>query len=247
MSRRRIAATATVALALVMGMPSTSPAQSAEVDAPFDLTGYWVALVTNEWRWRMLTPEPGDYALLPITPEASNVADGWDPQADAATGNACKSYGAPVIMQVPTRLNVTWESENLLRMETDAGSQVRLFHFGNSQPGEPDWQGHSVAEWRQPRAQAREIQTPGAESGTLRVVTTNLRPGYIRRNGVPYSDRTVVTEYFTPFGGPNGEDYFNVTVVVEDPVYLTEPFIRSMQFRREPDASNWNPTGCYAE
>src|SRR5262245_26984682 len=168
--------------------------------APIDMTGYWVSLGTSEWRWRMVTQPKGDYATLPINAEARRIADSWDPARDEAAGNQCRSYGAAAIMQVPTRLRITWDNDNTLKMETDAGTQTRLFRFGsNEQPaGEPNWQGFSAAEWQVARGRGREaqIQPPLPRSGGLKVVTTRMRPGYLRKNGVPYGEKATVTEYF---------------------------------------------------
>jgi hypothetical protein len=231
------------------GTPAPAPAPAtpaARAAAPIDLTGYWVSLVTNEWRWRMLTPAKGDYAVLPLNAEARRVADTWDPARDEASGNQCRGYGAAVIMQMPTRLRVSWENDNALKLETDAGTQTRLFNFAAAQQptGEPTWQGFSTAEWQIARGRGREAQAP-TRSGTLKVVTRGMRSGYLRRNGVPYSEKTTVTEYFNRVSGPGGE-YLNVLVVVEDPVYLTGPYTRSMQFRKEPDGSKWKPEPCSA-
>lgn len=222
--------------------------QPARAAALFDLTGQWVALVTNEWQWRMLTPPKGVFDVIPITPEARKIADNWDPARDEAAGLQCRAYGAPVIMQVPARFRVSWTDDNTLRLESDNGRQVRLFRFGRPQPpaGSPTWQGHSVAQWQPARNQAREVNVEPRplRTGTLKVVTTHLRAGYLRKNGVPYSEATTVTEYFTPFTGPGGSEYFNVTVVVDDPRYLNEVYVRSMQFRKESDVSRWNPQPC---
>jgi cyclase len=226
-----------------------APPPTARASAPIDMTGYWVSLVTNEWRWRMVTPPKGDYAALPINAEARRVADTWDPARDEAAENQCRSYGAAAIMQVPTRLRISWENDAVLKIETDAGTQTRLFRFGTTDPpsGEPTWQGFSTAEWQIARGRGREAQAQPASgrSGTLKVVTTRMRPGYLRKNGVPYSDKAVVTEYFNRASGPGGE-YLNVLSIVEDPQYLTGPYARSMQFRREPDGSKWKPEPCSA-
>ena len=229
------------------GAPQAGPPPTPRAAAPIDLTGNWVSLVTNEWRWRMLTPPKGEYDVIPLNAAARKVADAWDPARDEAEGVQCRSYGAAVIMQVPGRLRIAWADDSTLRVETDAGQQTRLFRFGRPQPpGEATWQGHSVAEWVPARGQAREVNAEPrpARTGTLKVVTRGMRPGYLRRNGVPYGSDAVVTEYFTPFTGAGGTRYFNVQVVVEDPQYLTDVYVRSMQFRSEPDGSKWNPQPC---
>ena len=71
------------------------PPQTAKVGAPIDLTGYWVSVVTGDWRFRMMTPLKGDYTSMPMNAEARKIADVWDPAKDEAAGEQCKSYGAP--------------------------------------------------------------------------------------------------------------------------------------------------------
>jgi hypothetical protein len=219
------------------------PAPTAKATAPVDLTGYWVAFVTEDWRLRMITPPKGDYQSVPITPEARKVADAWDPAADERSGNQCKAYGAAAIMRVPGRLNVTWQDDNTLRLDTDAGMQTRAFHFGapSEAPGQRTWQGYSTAQWERP-VPARGAPPP--MGGSLKVVTTNMRAGYLRKNGVPYSENAVVTEYFDVAALPDGSRILLVTTVVEDSTYLQLPFIVSSQFKKESDSSKWDPTPC---
>ena len=218
---------------------------TAKATAPIDLTGYWVAFVTEDWRLRMLTPPKGDYQSLPINPEARKVADAWDPAADEISGNECKAYGAAAIMRVPGRVNITWQDDNTLRVDTDAGMQMRVFHFGPppATPGQRTWQGYSTAQWERP-VPARGAPPP--VGGSLKVVTTNVRAGYLRKNGVPYSESAVVTEYFDVAALPDGSPLLLVTTVVEDPQYLQMPFIVSSQFKKERDGSKWDPTPCTA-
>src|SRR3970040_1099064 len=126
------------------------PPRVPRAAAPIDLTGYWVSIVTQDWRWRMVTPRKGDYQGIPMTPEAAKVANAWDRAKDEAAGNQCKSYGAPALMSVPGRLHITWQDDNTLKVETDAGMQTRLLHFGDYRepPNTPrTWQGVSVAQW----------------------------------------------------------------------------------------------------
>src|SRR6185369_17290137 len=121
------------------GQPPPTP----QALAPIDLTGWWVSVVTEDWRWRMVTPPKGDYASVPINNEGRRLADAWDPAKDEREGNACRSYGAAAIMRVPGRLHVTWQDENTLKVETDAGTQTRALRFGDAPAaaGEPTWQG----------------------------------------------------------------------------------------------------------
>jgi hypothetical protein len=231
--------------------PPAAPASpTAKASAPFDLTGYWVAFVNEDWRYRMVTPAKGDYRGVPITLEALKVVNAWDPAADEAAGNQCKSYGAAAIMRVPGRLHVTWQDDNTLRLDTDAGTQTRLFRFGSG-PGpaaaaaiKPTWQGNSSARWE--RSGGGPGGNAAARGGSLTVVTTNMRAGYLRKNGVPYSENATVTEYFDVAPQPDGGQLLVVTTVVDDPRYLLQPFIVSSHFKKEADASKWDPTPCSA-
>src|SRR5438874_4926292 len=222
------------------GVPPT--AVTAKAAAPIDLTGYWVAFVTEDWRMRMMTPPKGDYQSLPLTPEARKVADAWDPAADERSGNQCKAYGAAAIMRIPGRLYLTWQDENTLRVDTDAGMQTRIFHFGPRPAalGQRSWQGYSTAEWERP-VPARGPPIP--ISGSLKVVTTNMRAGYLRKNGVPYSENAVVTEYVDRTAA-YGTDWLTVTTILEDPKYLTQPFITTTHFKKEPDGSKRSAMPC---
>jgi hypothetical protein len=222
------------------------PAATPQAAAPVDLTGYWVSVVTEDWRFRMVTPAKGDYASVPLNAEGRKVADTWDPAKDEAAGNQCKSYGAAALMRVPGRVHITWESDNTLRVDTDAGTQTRMFHFGGQPPqgGEAQLQGHSAAQWEV--AGGRGARGT-AQGGSLKVVTTRMRPGYLRKNGVPYSGNAVLTEYYARTIEPNGDSWLIVTTIVEDPQYLQQPFITSTHFKKQADASGWNPTPCTAK
>ena len=214
-------------------MPAAA-ATAAKASAPIDITGYWVAFVTEDWRFRMITPRKGDYQPVPMTPEARKVADAWDPAADQASGNQCKSYGAGALMRLAARFHIIWQDDNTLRVESDAGKQTRLFRFDAPGPqGERSWQGYSSAQWEKP--------------SSLKVVTNNLRSGYLRKNGVPYSENAVVTEYFDIAPIPGGGQVLLVTSIVDDPQFLRQPFTTSSQFKKEPDGSKWDPTPCTAK
>lgn len=211
-----------------------SAASTAKAASPVDFTGYWVAYVSEDWRFRMVTPRKGDYQNVPMTEQALKVANAWDPADDEASGNQCRSYGAGAIMRLAARFHITWQDDNTLRVDSDAGEQTRLLHFSAvpSQPGERSWQGYSRADWEKP--------------ASLKVVTNNLRPGYLRKNGVPYSENAVVTEYFDLAPLPDGGQVMLVTTIVDDPQYLREPFIVSSQFKQEANGSKWDPMPCTA-
>jgi hypothetical protein len=212
-----------------------TPTASAKASAPMDLTGYWVAFVSEDWRFRMVTPHKGDYQGVPMTEQARKVADAWDPATDEGSGNQCKAYGAAAIMRIPARFHITWQDDQTLRVDSDSGMQTRLFHFNSapSSPGDRTWQGYSTAQWQRP--------------ASLRVATANMRSGYLRKNGVPYSENAAVTEYFDSAPFPGGGQVLLVTTIVDDPQYLQQPFIVSSQFKKEADGSKWDPQPCTAK
>jgi len=226
---------------------------TAKAAAPADLTGYWVSVVTEDYRWRMVTPLKGDAASVPINDAGRKIVDAWDPAKDEAAGLQCKSYGAAAIMRVPGRLHITWQDGNTLKVETDAGTQTRLFHFDGVPRKDiaPSWQGYSVAKWDPgvgpgPGGLGFIGTSPrvGMRSRSLEITTTSLLPGYLRKNGVPYGAGTTVTEYYDRFSEPNGDEWFTVTTIVTDPEYLAVPFVTTTDFKKEPDGSRWNPTPC---
>ena len=224
------------------------PAQAPKATAPIDLAGYWVSVVSEDWRYRMVTPTKGDYQAVPMNAEGRKVADAWDPAIDDAAGNQCKSYGAAAIMRVPGRVHITWADDQTLRVDIDAGTQTRLFHFENPS-GDGTWQGRSAAQWERPggRGGAGRGGAPDAappKGGSLKVVTTNMRAGYLRKNGVPYSENAVLTEYFDVAPQRNGDQWLVVTAIVDDPKYLTQSFVVSSHFRKQADAKGWDPTPC---
>src|ERR1700736_963520 len=201
------------------------PPRNAKEGAPVDFTGYWVSVVTEDWRWRMVTPIKGDFASIPLNAEGRKIGLAWDPAKDEAAGEQCKAYGAPAILRVPGRLHITWEDDNTLKVETDAGTQTRLLHFTGTppQPPKPGWQGYSAANWERPVRGSGAPQAglgatrEGNQGRSLEVVTTQMRPGYLRKNGPPYSGNTALKEYFDLSKERNGDIWFVVTTVVEDP------------------------------
>jgi hypothetical protein len=216
--------------------------------APIDLTGNWVSIVSEDWLQRMLMPPRGDYAGVPLTLEGRRVANQWEP-ASLAT-DSCKAYGAPAVMRIPGRLQISWENDTTLKILTDAGLQTRLLHFDPPKTLiEPTWQGSSQAEWEQliqRGGQGGGLVPPAPRAGgALKVTTTKLRAGYLRKNGVPYSEDAMLTEYFDRLS-EDGTEWLIVETIVSDPKYLTQDFVTSTHFRLEPDASKWMPQACEA-
>ncbi|HEV3333152.1 MAG TPA: hypothetical protein VG096_19330 [Bryobacteraceae bacterium] len=234
------------ALIVALAFATVAHAQGRAA-AAIDLTGYWVSVVTEDWRYRMVTPAKGDYPSIPLNPDGRKVADAWDAAKDEAAGEQCKSYGAGNVMRVPERLRIVWDDDNTLRIDTDAGQQSRLFHFGAWKPagGPPAWQGDSLAQWEYAGPRGRGARA-AARAGDLKVVTTHLRPGYLQKNGVPYSANAVVTEYFHRWTEPTGDSWMLVITQVDDPQFLNNRFVRSTHFKRLADSIGWNPTPCSA-
>ena len=249
---------ATIALACAATLSAQAPQGSrgaapptARAGAAVDLTGTWVSVVTEDWEARMLPPAKGDYRTVDqvMNAQARKVADSWQPSMEGR----CEAYGVGGVMRMPGRLRISWQDDATLKVETDAGAQTRLLRFvppsAGAKPAPRTWQGSSVAEWLRGGGQqdaflGRGVGTTGTRWGGLKVTTTNMLAGWLRPNGVPYSGRTTVTEHFTRFTHPVAGDWFVVTTVVEDPVYLTQPFITSTNFKKEPNDSKFKPTAC---
>lgn len=223
-------------------------ARGGQAGALFDMTGYWVSVVGEDWRWRAF-PQKGDYGAVPLNAAARRIADAWDVAKDAASGEECKAYAAPSVMRVPGRLHVTWQDPQTLKIETEAGRQTRLLYFGASPAGQlADWQGISKAEWDLGNAGAGGLffggGRGGPQGGSLKVVTTKMRPGYVTRNGVPYGESATLTEYFDLIKEKSGTQYLVLTSMLDDPAYMSQPMWTAVHFRKQADASGWNPVGC---
>jgi hypothetical protein len=237
------------------GRGAAAPPAAGRAGAPVDLVGTWVAVVTEDWQWRMVTPAPGDVTSVPVSALGRKVAASWTPADDGR----CEAYGVGGLMRIPGRLRISWQDDFTLKIDSDQGQQTRLLHF--AKPGAPimtapagtarSLQGYSVAEWQraggtQDAFLGRGVGAAGGTQrwGSLKVVTTNVAPGWLRRNGVPYGENATITEHFTRFSHPEAGDWFVVTTIVEDPQYLTQPFITSSNFKKEPNDSKFSPVPC---
>lgn len=247
-----------IAAAIVVAVAATTAAQrggppqpppTPRAQAPFDITGYWVSLVNEDWRYRMTMPPKGDFAGVPLNAAGRQAAGAWDPAKDEAAGELCRAYGAAGVMRQPGRLHITWTGDETLALEADAGTQTRTLAFRGAAGTSGSWQGISKASWdRDDTPMARGGFFPGASArgGSLKIVTTNMKAGYLRKNGVPYSGDAVMTEYFDRFDLPNGDALLVVSTEVDDPMYLTTPFWTSTHFKKQRDAAGWNPRPCSA-
>jgi hypothetical protein len=231
------------------------PAPPGRPGAPVDLTGTWVSVVTEDWQWRMRTPAKGDTTSVPLNAEGRKVADAWQPSMDGR----CEAYGVGGLMRLPTRLKISWQDDLTLKIESDAGQQTRLLRFAgpgaagvtpiSAAPPIRSLQGTSIAEWQRSGGAFDAFLERGAGAapprwGALKVTTTNVLPGWLRRNGVPYSQNAQITEYFSKVTHPQAGEWFVVTTVVDDPTYLAQQFVTSSNFKKEANDSKWNPTPC---
>lgn len=227
--------------AQAQGGRAGGPPRSAKEVAPIDLTGYWVALITEDWRYRMMIPAKGDFVDFPLTPEGRRVGLAWDPAKDVAAGEQCRSVGAGGMTRMTGRLHITWQDDNALKIDADYGEQTRMVHFAAVPPSpQPTWQGNALGTWELAGERGR------GKGGSLRVVVTGMKPGYLQRNGVPYSSNAVITAYYDVVKEPTGVEYLVVTEQVVDPIYLARRILRSTHFRKEANANGWDPQPCTA-
>ena len=249
-----VVALLTAAATITLAQRGAAP-PNARAAAPVDLTGYWLTIVTEDWRYRMVTPARGDHPSVPLNAAGNALANTWDPAKDEAAGEQCRAYGAAGVMRLPGRLHITWQDDATLKIETEEGTQTRLLRFAQAGPsagaapgGAPVWQGESAAQW-EPAGGGRGGRGAGPRppGGNLKVVTTRMKPGYLQKNGVPYSANAVLTEYFSRTVEPNGDSWLILTSIVEDSQYLTGPFIRSTHYKRLPDNNiAWEAEPCSA-
>ncbi|HTT04392.1 MAG TPA: hypothetical protein VMF64_03820 [Steroidobacteraceae bacterium] len=234
------------------GAAADAAAMSARDSAPVDMTGYFVSIITQDWLYRMVVPQRGQYAGIPITLRARQFADAWNRSADEAAGKQCEAYGAAAIMRIPTHLHISWQDDETLKVQTDAGMQVRLLLFkptAGQMRAPPSWQGISVAQWMP------YLEGPGfvgaaprrgvrAHAGWLQVSTTDMLAGLLRKNGVPYSAQTHMSENWVLNGEQQQAQWLTVTTTLNDPEYLQVPYVLNSIFQRQADAAQWDPAPC---
>ena len=153
------------------GPPPTPKAQAA-----FDITGYWVSLVNEDWRYRMTMPPKGDVAGVPLNGAGRQAAMAWDPAKDDASGESCRAYGAAGVMRQPGRLHITWTGEDALSIEADAGTQTRAIGFSGPRGTPGTWQGASTATWDRGDSPRPELRF-GAGTGSATPLAWSMARG----------------------------------------------------------------------
>ena len=192
--------------------------------AQVDPSGEWAPRFHEDQPERIPGPEIGDYLGLPINDAPRLRADSWDASLLTLPEHQCKPHPADYSPRGPANLRITKEvdkeSQEIIAFHTHISWQAperTIWVDGREHP--PDyaahtWQGFSTGKW---------------EGDTLTVTTTHLKAGWIRRNGVPRSDRATLTEHWIRHG-----DYLTLISIINDPVYLTEPFIRTTNWILDP-------------
>ena len=179
------------------GPPPAGPAREI---APVDLTGQWVAVISEDWRWRMVTP--GSRRLSQHSDESRGPATcrgAWDPTADEAAGEACKAYGAPGLMRGPTRLRIEWLDDNTLRLESDYGMQTRLFHFHGTAPEGVNTDGAPPE-----RADTDRTPSEGVDPGRRTRLTARIRMAHRQMTHRRKAHRRMAQTPGRAYRRPNG-------------------------------------------
>ncbi len=188
--------------------------------AQLDPSGEWAPRFHEDQPERIPGPEIGDYLGLPINDAARLRADVWDASLLTLPEHQCKPHPSDYAWRGPANLRI-WkevdrETQKLIAYHTHISWQApERTIWMDGRPHPPDYAAHT---WQ-------GFSTGKFEGDMLTVTTTHLKAGWIRRNGVPRSDRATTTEHWIRHG-----NYLTVVVIVRDPVYLTEPFLRTTDF-----------------
>jgi hypothetical protein len=194
-------------------------AHAVPAAAQVDFSGEWAPRFWEDQPERVPGPDLGDFAGIPINEAARLRAEAWDASIQTLPEWQCRPHSADYIWRGPSPLRISKEVDPVSR-------EITAFHaewlrsvdravYLDGRPHPPDdalhtWSGFSTAKWDGP---------------ILTVTVTHLKEGYLRRNGLPRSDRATLTEHWIRNG-----DYLTIVTIVNDPVYLTEPFIRTTDY-----------------
>jgi len=211
-----------VACAVFLGFLSVRPA-SAQVD----LSGIWAPIMHEDQVERAPGPEIGDYLGLPINDAGRMRGETWDASILTMEEHTCKPHPSTYGFRGVGNLRITYNFDplNFSVMKIDTHIQwmeQRREIWTDGRPHPPDfdphsWQGFSTGRW---------------EGNVLVVETDHLKAGWIRRNGLALSDRAKMTERFFRHG-----DLLTHTYIIEDPVYLSEPLVKTNGFRLLPNGA----------
>ena len=186
---------------LALGVPLAGQSAGTPSGPGLDLAGYWSVLSHQDAGLATGGGMIGDFGGIPLNEAGRMYALAWDASRMTVRQQQCPGY---------------------VKIDTDAGSQTRVFSFPPAPAVGGAWQGTSTAQWEV----LPGLRGQAPLTGSLKVVTTNLKPGYLRKNGVPYSAKTTLTEYFDRITQPNGDAHLIITTTIEDPEYLTQPYIQ---------------------
>ena len=207
--------------------------------AQVDLTGTWSPRYQEDFSERVPGPELGDYTGLPLTDGARRYAESWDPARITMPEEQCRVHISPYIYRGPTNIAIWDERDPATRELIAIKHRISTFDqertiYMDGRPHPPayaphTWMGFSTGVW---------------QGNMLVVTTTHIKKGWLRANGVPYSDSATITEHFMRYAVPDSGEWLTVRMVVDDPLYLVQPFMTSTNFKREADGSKWNPRPC---
>ena len=198
---------------------------SAPALAQTDLAGVWAPLMHEDQPERGPGPEIGDYLGLPITAAMRLRAESWDASILTVPEHRCKphpsTYGFRGVGNLRITTQVDDKTQSIIKLHTHIQWQEQrrdIWMDGRPHPPEyaaHTWAGFSTGRW---------------DGNSLEVVTSHLKVGWLQRNGVAHSDRATMTERFIRHG-----NYLTVVTMVDDPIYLEEPFIRTTNWVLNPD------------
>jgi hypothetical protein len=189
-----------------------------------DITGNFNAIFHEDQPERQPGPAVGDYLGLPINESARAFADAWDASRLTVPEHQCRAHSSPYILRGPLNMRI-WEerhphTQQVVALHLDLSNfQQRRVVWMDGRPhpsafAEHTWMGFSTGRW---------------VGDTLVVTTTHIKQMWHRRNGLPQSDQARLTEYFTLHG-----DVLTQVSYLEDPVYLTEPLVKTTNIRKNP-------------
>ncbi len=201
-----------------------------------DLSGAWGQKLHEDWAERQKGPSLGDYTGLPVNDRARAQADAFDAEKWAEREHQCEPHPADYAMRGPGSMRI-WSDLDPLTQQITAwhtqlmwmNTQRTIYMDGREHPSEyapHTWGGFSTGVW---------------VADMLKVETTHLKEGWLRRNGLPRSDKATMTEYFLRHG-----DYLTVVTIVKDPVFLTEPLVRTSNWILDPGYGA-SPQACVPE